>query len=92
MWPFDSVETTIGELAPVFDCVVPPSLDAHVTVKPVMALPPVPLAVKVTLAELPPRVAVPIVGALGTFAAVKDVESADHALSPKTLVAFTLHV
>jgi hypothetical protein len=90
--PFVSVETTIGELVPVFDWVVPPSLDVQVTVYPVMALPPVPLAVKVTLALFGPRVATPIVGALGTFAAVKDDESADHALSPKLFVAFTLHV
>src|SRR5207248_2176149 len=48
--PFVSVVTLSGDDAPVVERVVPPSLETHVTVKLVTAMPPLPLAVNVTLA------------------------------------------
>ena len=55
----------IGELAPAADCGAPPSLEAHDTVKPVIALAPFAFAVNETVAEFPPRVTPERVGALG---------------------------
>ena len=43
--------TVIGELAPASDCVVPPSLDVQVAVKPVIASLPSAFAVNATIAE-----------------------------------------
>ena len=90
--PFVSEPTVIGDVAPDADCVVPPSLDAHVAVKPVMGLPPVPFAVNATIAELVPRVTVVSDGATGTVPATNELEGADAALLAIELLATTLHV
>ena len=87
-----SALTTIGDDAPVFDCVVPPSLDVHVIVWFVIVAPLLPLSVKATLAELLPNVAAPIVGALGVVAATKELVAAEAALSPTPLVATAVQV
>ncbi len=84
--------TTIGDDAPVFDCVAPPSLEVHVIVWFVMAVPPVPLSVNVTLAELLPCVAAPMVGASRTVPATNELVADDAELSPMALVATTLQV
>ena len=89
---FVRVETTSGEEAPEVERVVPPSLEVHVTVNDVMALPPLPLAVNATLAELVPRVARPIVGALGTLPATNELVADDEALAPNVFVAVAAHV
>jgi hypothetical protein len=62
--PFDSPLTTMGEDAPVF--VAPPGV--AIAVYPVIAPPPIfEGAVKTADAVVSPAVAVPIVGASGTF-------------------------
>ena len=90
--PLVSELTTIGDEAPVFDCVVPPSLDVHVIVCVVIARPPLEPSVNVTLAELSPRVATPMVGAAGAVAATNELVAADAALSLNAVVATTLQV
>src|SRR6476646_3947295 len=82
----------MGELASVLDRVVPPSLEAHVTVKLVIALPPVPFAVKPTSTELRPRSIVVSDGASGTIAAMKAPDATEAALSPNPLVATAVQV
>jgi hypothetical protein len=84
--------TVIGEEAPDADCVVPPSLDAQVAVKPVIALPPLPFAVNATIAVLFPRVTPVTLGATGTVPATNEVEAADALLSPKLFVATTVQL
>ena len=80
--------TTTGDIAPV--PVAPPGL--AVTVYEVMALPPVPGAVKVTEACALPAVAVPMVGAPGTVAGVTLLDAADAAPVPTLFVAVTVKV
>ena len=82
----------IGDVALDADRVVPPSLDAHVAVKSVMALPPVPFAVKATMPELTPCVTPVTDGASGTVPARSELDAADAALSPRAFVATTVHV
>ena len=82
----------IGELAPEADWVVPPSLDVHVAVKPVMALPPVPFAVNATSTELRPRTTEVSVGASGVAAATKLDDAADDGLSPKSFETMAVQV
>jgi hypothetical protein len=89
---FVSELTVTGALLSVFDCVVPSSLDAHVTVYPVMALPPVPLSPTATIAELLPRVTLETEGAGGFVPATKELDATDAALSPMEFVATTAHV
>ena len=87
--------TLIGELDPEPVLVVPPVLDVHVAVKPVMALPPLLPAVKVTDPELAPAVAATPVGAAGTVGpelGTKLLEAAEAALLPMALVASTVQV
>ena len=90
--PFVSEPTVIGEVALDTDWVVPPSLDVHVAVKPVIALPPVPFAVKATMPELTPCVTPDNDGATGTVPARSELDAADAALSPRAFVATTVHV
>ena len=82
----------IGEVVSVADRVVPPSLDVHVAVKLVIALPPLPFAVNATRAELLPRVTPVRVGASGVRPATNELDAADAALSPTALVAMTVQV
>src|SRR5947199_409418 len=89
---FVNVVTVTGEVAPDADWVAPPSLDVAVAVKPVIALPPVPLAVNATIAELLPRVRLTNVGAAGTVPATKALDAVDAALSPRLFVATTVQV
>jgi hypothetical protein len=89
---FVSDVTVIGDVAPDSRPVAPPSLDAHVAVKPVIVLPPVPFAVNATMAELLPRVTPVTVGAGAVVAATNDADAAEAALSPIALVATTAHV
>ena len=84
--------TVTGEVAFDADWVVPPSLDVHVAVKPVMALPPLPFAVNATIAELVPRVTPVRDGATGTVPATKELDAAEAALFAIELLATTLHV
>ena len=84
--------TVIGEVAPDADCVVPPSLDVHVAVKPVIALPPALLAVNETVAELFPDVVADSDGADGALAATKELDADDAGLLAIELVAMTLQV
>ena len=84
--------TVIGEVAPVADWVVPPSLDVQVAVKLVMTLPPSPFAVKATIAELLPRVTPVRVGASGAVPATNDDDAADAVLSAIELLAITVQV
>ncbi len=51
-----------------------------------------PFAVNVTLAELLPRVATPMVGALGVVPATNELVAGDAALSLNAVVATTLQV
>jgi hypothetical protein len=90
--PFVSELTVSGEVAPDAVRVVPPSLDTHVAVKPVMALPPLAFAVKTNVAELAPGVVDVSEGASGTVPATNDAEALDAALSPMVLVAATVQV
>jgi hypothetical protein len=87
-----SEATEIGDDAPDAERVVPPSLEGHVTVKPLMAWPPVPFAVNATLTVPLPRVAAPIVGAAGTVPATNELVAADATLVPSVLVAVAVHV
>ena len=84
--------TVIGEAAPA---PVKP-LGEDVTVKPVIALPPLLAgAVKATVALALPAVAAPIVGAPGAVAAsvgVTLLDAAEAALVPTALVAVTVKV
>jgi hypothetical protein len=57
-----------------------------------MADPPSAGAVQVTVADVFPRVAVPMVGAPGKVAGVTGPEDADSKLSPMALVAWTVKV
>jgi hypothetical protein len=90
--PVVSDATVIGDEAPETDWVTPPSLDVHVAVKPVMALPPVAFAVNATIPELVPRVTPVMLGAEGVVAATNDAEAAEEAPSPIALVARTVQV
>jgi hypothetical protein len=90
--PLVSEATVMGEVALDADWVAPPSLDAHVAVKPVMALPPLPFAVNATSAELVPRVTPLTDGATGTVPASTELEAADAALLPMAFVAMTVQV
>ena len=84
--------TLIGDAAP--PAVIPPGLE--VTVKPVIALPPLlPGGVNVTDALETPAVAVPIVGAPGAVGAAVGValfDAAEAAPVPMALVAVTVKV
>jgi len=84
--------TVMGELAPLLDPLAPPLLEVHEAVYPVMALPPLPPAVKATLAEVAAGVTVVIVGAAGTVAAVKAADAVEFGLFPTPLVAYTVQV
>ncbi len=84
--------TVIGDVAPLLNSVAPPSLEMHVTVWEVMALPPSAPVVKATLTALRPRVIPVTVGALGTDSAVKLEDAADAALVPMGLVAVAVQV
>ena len=84
--------TVMGEVAPDADWVVPPSLDVHVTVKPVTVSPPSLFAVKATIAESFPRVTLVRPGAAGVVAATIDADAVDAALLPVEFVATTVHV
>ena len=90
--PAVSRATVMGEREPVAERVVPPLLDVHVTLKNVIALPPVAPAVNVTTAEPGVWLTPVIVGALGAVAATNDVDALDATLLPKLLVANTVHV
>jgi len=87
-----SEPTVIGDVAPDADRVVPPSLDTHVAVKPVMAVPPLPFAVKATVAELLPGVVEVSDGAEGTVPATNEGEALEAALLPMLFVAVTVQV
>jgi hypothetical protein len=87
-----NVVTVTGEVAPEAVRVVPPSLEVHVAVNPVIALPPLPLALKATIAALLPRVRLTNVGACGTVPATKGLDAADATLSPSPLVATMVQV
>src|SRR5487761_2279424 len=89
---FVSDVTVMGEVAPDADSVAPPSLEVQVAVKPVIALPPLPLAVNATTAELLPRVTPDNVGASGAVPTTNEVEAADAGPAPASLVAITLQV
>ena len=84
--------TATGEVAPLFDWVVPPLLEVHVAVKPVMALPPVAPAVKATDALLLPGVTDVIVGAPGSTAATNELDEAEADPAPTALMDTTEHV
>jgi hypothetical protein len=84
--------TVSGDEAPDTVCVAPPSLDVHVAVKPVIAMPPFPFAVNATSAELSPRVTLPMLGAAGVVAATNALEAAEAALFAIELLAMILHV
>ena len=88
---FVSEPTVIGDDAPDTDCVAPPSLDVQNAVKLVIAVPPVPFAVKATVAELLPWVREPSEGAAGVVAATNEVDAADARLSAMVLLATTRH-
>src|SRR5579863_2466922 len=77
----------MGELAPLPVARVPPSDEVHVTVLPVMALPPLDPGVKATVTELAPKVMPVTVGAPGTETATKLDDAADAGLVPIGLVA-----
>ena len=87
-----NVVTVNGEVAPDADRVVPPSLEVHVAVNPVIALPPLPLAVKATIPELLPRVRLTNVGACGTVPATKELDAEEATLLPSALVATIVQV
>ena len=82
----------IGEVASDADCVVPPSLDVHVAVKPVIALAPSLFAVNVTTADVLLPVAPVMLGAAGGDTATNELDAVDAALSPVALVATTVQV
>jgi hypothetical protein len=82
--------TVIGDVAPEADWVAPPSLDAHVTVKPVIASLPSPFAVKATIVEFCPRVTPLMVGASGTVAATNELDATESAPAPIALPATTM--
>ena len=85
--------TTIGLVAPVDDPGTPPLEETHVAECPVIGAPLFDPAVNVTLSALtPPKLALPIAGAVGTFAAVMGAEAADAADVPAELVAVTEQV
>jgi hypothetical protein len=90
--PDVSDPTVIGDVAPDADWVVPPLLDVHVAVKPVIVLPPVVPAVKATTPVRLPGVTLVIVGAPGAAAATNDAEAADATLLPIALVASAVQV
>ena len=79
---FVSEATVIGDDAPDTDCVAPPSLEVHDAVKLVIAVPPVPFAVKDRTAEFDPCVTPLRVGASGTVPATNAVDADEAALSP----------
>jgi hypothetical protein len=87
-----SEATVIGDVESVADSVAPPSLDVQVAVKSVIGLPPVPLEVKATIAELLPRVTPETLGAGGAVPTTKELEAADAGLLPVSFVATILHV
>jgi hypothetical protein len=58
----------------------------------VIALPPVPFAATVTIAEFSPRVTAEMVGAGGFVPATNELHATDAALSPIEFVATTVHV
>jgi len=72
--------------------VVPPLLDTHVAVKPVIGDPLSVPGVNGTRSPLPERVTTPMLGALGTVAGVIAFDAADSGPAPTELVAWTLHV
>jgi hypothetical protein len=88
----DNEPTVIGDVVSDADCGSPPSLEVHVTVKLVIALPPFDPAVNPTVAELEPRSTVVRLGAPGTVATTKELDAVDAALSPKSLVATAVQV
>ena len=87
-----SEATVIGEVESLADCVAPPSLDVQVAVKSVIGLPPVPLEVKATIAELAPRVTPETLGAGGAVPTTNELEAADAGLLPVSFVATILQV
>ena len=90
--PFVSELTVTGDAEPDAVWVVPLLLDVQVAVKLVTAEPPSEPAVKATLAELLPRVTVPIVGADGAAAATNELDAVDAGLFPVALAAVTVQV
>jgi len=92
VFAFVSVVTVSGEVAPEAVRVVPPSLEVQVTVKPVMALPPLPFAVKATIAAFVPRVTPVNDGAAGTVPARSELEAEEAELVPMPFVAVTVQV
>ena len=81
--------TWIGELRPVARWVP----GTQLALKPVIALPPLLLgAVKLSVAEPLPALALVLVGAAGTPAGVTLLEVADALLSPIALLAITLQL
>ena len=84
--------TVIGEAAPVLEPVVPPSSEVHNTVN-ICAAPLSAPAVKPTVIELLPPVALVIVGAPGAAAGTTEAEGADGLLlASRASVATTVHV
>ena len=82
----------IGEPAPVAVFVAPRFDDVHVTLKLVMASPPLEPAVKATATLPGPRVTPVTVGADGVAAAVKELDGADATLTPMMFAAVATHV
>ena len=90
--PLDNDPTVIGDVVSDADCGSPPSLEVHVTVKPVTVSPPLAFAVNPTVAEFDPRSTVVRLGASGTVATTKELDAVDAALSPKVFVATAVQV
>ena len=84
--------TTRGDAAPLRDPAAPPSLEVHVAVKPVIALPLFEGATNASEICVFPRVAVGCSGASGTVAGTVAAEAGEAAPVPFPFVAVTVHV
>jgi hypothetical protein len=91
-FPFVKPLTTIGEAAPFIDPAVPPFDDAHVTPKPVIALPPLLGAANETVICAFPATTAGCAGAKGVVLGIAAIDAVDGAPSPFTFVAVTVHV
>ena len=84
--------TTIGDVPPPLVPKTPPLLDVHAAVKPVIVLPLLAGATKVTEICVLPAETVGWAGAAGTAAGTTGAEAGDSRLFPTALVAWTVQV
>ena len=90
-FPFVRPPTTRGEAAPVLLPGAPPSDDVQVAAYPVIALPPSPGTVKVTVTCAFPAPTVGFAGADGTVLGTTAVDAGEGAPVPLAFVAVTVH-